>query len=213
MRKIATNDDLMTTREAGETLGVAVRTIQLWVEAGVLPAWRTAGGHRRIARGSVEKLMAERAQMLSPIQPTGLAEGPASPPIQLLVVEDDPDLLQLFAMVVEGWTFPVQLTQASNGFDGLLAIGQTRPDMVVTDLNMPGMDGFQMLRSLKKQGSGLEKLMVVVVSALGSDDIQARGGLPEGVAFFQKPIDYARLEGLVRLQFSQKTTPHDKLAY
>ena len=44
MRKISANEDVMTTREAGERLGVAVRTVQLWVEAGVLPAWRTAGG-------------------------------------------------------------------------------------------------------------------------------------------------------------------------
>jgi len=207
MRKIATNDDLMTTREAGETLGVAVRTIQLWVESGVLPAWRTAGGHRRIARASVERLMTERAQMLSPMQSTGPLEGLAHPPVRLLVVEDDPDLLHLFSLVVEGWSFPVQLTQASNGFDGLLAIGRTPPDMVVTDLNMPGMDGFQMLRSLKKLGSGFEHLVIAVVSALSPQDVEARGGLPEGVAFFQKPIDYARLENLVHVQYAQKIKP------
>ncbi|MEY3445978.1 MAG: hypothetical protein RIR45_733, partial [Pseudomonadota bacterium] len=68
MRKISSNDDLMTTREVGEVLGVAVRTVQLWVEAGVLPAWRTAGGHRRIARSAVEKLRAERSQVLLPVQ-------------------------------------------------------------------------------------------------------------------------------------------------
>ena len=201
----------MTTREAGETLGVAVRTIQLWVEAGILPAWRTAGGHRRIARGSVEKLMAERAHMLSPAQPTAVATDPVELPFKLLVVEDDPDLLQLFAMVVEGWTFPVQLRQASNGFDGLLAIGQTRPDMVVTDLNMPGMDGFQMLRSLQRPGSGFESLVIVVVSALDSDAIKARGGLPQGVVFCQKPVDYTHLESLVRLQFLKKNKPAKNL--
>ena len=50
MRKSATNDDVLSTREAAEQLGVALRTVQLWVEAGVLPAWKTAGGHRRISR-------------------------------------------------------------------------------------------------------------------------------------------------------------------
>ncbi|MEK9953666.1 MAG: helix-turn-helix domain-containing protein [Curvibacter sp.] len=64
MRKIASNDELMTTRQAGEVLGVAVRTVQLWVESGVLPAWRTAGGHRRISRGAVEKLLAERSRII-----------------------------------------------------------------------------------------------------------------------------------------------------
>ena len=44
MRKSATNDDVLSTREAAEQLGVALRTVQLWVENGVLPAWKTAGG-------------------------------------------------------------------------------------------------------------------------------------------------------------------------
>jgi excisionase family DNA binding protein len=206
MRKIDTNKDLMTTREAGELLGVAVRTIQLWVESGVLPAWRTAGGHRRIARGAVEQLMNERLFMLSPIQTAGKTAAAVLEPIKLLVVEDDPTLRQLFSMMVEGWDFPVQLSQASNGFDGLLAIGRERPDIVVTDLNMPGLDGFQMLRSLKRAESGFAELTVVVVSALDQDDIQARGGLPEGVAFFQKPIDYAGLAKLVRQHMVDKTT-------
>ncbi len=38
MRKITSNSELMTTREVGEVLGVAVRTVQLWAESGVLPA-------------------------------------------------------------------------------------------------------------------------------------------------------------------------------
>lgn len=206
MRKIASNDDLMTTREAGELLGVAVRTIQLWVESGVLPAWRTAGGHRRIARGAVEQLIKERTRMLSPLQLPGRGEQMSARALKLLVVEDDKDLLKLFAMVVEGWDFAIELTEASNGFEGLLAIGQDRPDVLVTDLNMPGMDGFQMLRALKKPDSGFANLAVVVVSALDHGDIVDRGGLPEGVNFMQKPIDFSYLEALVRGHTTAPTT-------
>lgn len=198
MRKIASNDELMTTRQAGEALGVAVRTVQLWVESGILPAWRTAGGHRRIARSAVEKLMAERAQVIA--QPTAKHEvsADAKRPLKLLVVEDDPDLLRLFTLMVEGWDFPVELTTAANGFEGLVRIGQIRPDMVVTDLNMPGMDGFQMVRSLKRPDSGFHDLHIVAVSALGAGDIRDRGGLPEGVAVFQKPVPFSELQDLAR---------------
>ncbi len=196
MRKIAGNDELMTTREAGEALGVAVRTVQLWVESGVLPAWRTAGGHRRIARSAVEKLMAERTRVIDGHAPEHKPSAPAA--LKLLVVEDDPDLLRLFTLVVEGWDFPVQLSTASNGFDGLVRIGQLQPDMVVTDLNMPGMDGFQMVRSLKKAGSGFADLAVIAVTALSKGDIQDRGGLPAGVAVFQKPVPFKEIEALAR---------------
>ena len=191
----------MTTREAGESLGVAVRTVQLWVEAGVLPAWRTAGGHRRIARSAVEKLMAERKHDLAPD-----ADGrdPGVPVFKLLLVEDDPLQMKLFRGVVASWSFPVELLTASNGFEGLVRIGETRPDMVVSDLVMPGMDGFEMLRALKKPGSGFGNLKMLVTSALSADEIQARGGLPEGVTCFQKPVNYSRLELLVHKCFGDK---------
>lgn len=198
MRKTPANDDLMTTREAGEVLGVAVRTVQLWVESGVLPAWRTAGGHRRIARSAVDKLIAERSQVIA--QPVVKNEASASQdrPLKLLVVEDDADLLNLFTMVVDGWDFPVELSTAVNGFEGLVRIGQVRPDMVVTDLNMPGMDGLQMVRSLKRPDSGYEDLVLIVVTALSAGDIADRGGLPEGTLVFQKPVPFQEIEAIAR---------------
>lgn len=198
MRKIASNDELMTTRQAGEALGVAVRTVQLWVESGVLPAWRTAGGHRRIARSAVEKLLAERSQAIAQPVIKKQAQSKGERPLRLLVVEDDPDLLRLFTLMVEGWDFPVELTTATNGFEGLIRIGQVRPDMVVTDLNMPGMDSLQMLRSLKKPGADLDDLAIVAVSALSQTDIQDRGGLPEGVTIFQKPVPFHEMQAMAR---------------
>ncbi|WP_232459953.1 response regulator [Curvibacter sp. AEP1-3] len=186
----------MTTREVGEVLGVAVRTVQLWVESGVLPAWRTAGGHRRIARSAVDRLTRERADMLAPV-----VHGATAPPtraLRLLVVEDDADLRQLFSMMVEGWRFPVELSTANDGFQGLVRIGQWMPDMVVTDLNMPGMNGFEMVRSLKMAGADYANLQVVAVTALSAGDVADRGGLPEGTVVFQKPVDFSAIEDLAR---------------
>lgn len=198
MRKISSNDALMTTREVGEVLGVAVRTVQLWVESGVLPAWRTAGGHRRIARSAVDQLTRERAGMLAPVVHPAGQPAASLRPLRLLVVEDDPDLRQLFSMVVEGWTFPVELCTAADGFQGLVRIGQWMPDMVVTDLNMPGMNGFEMVRSLKMAGAPYAGLHIVAVTALSAGDVADRGGLPEGTTVFQKPVDFAAMETLAR---------------
>jgi CheY-like chemotaxis protein len=100
--------------------------------------------------------------------------------------------------MVEGWDFPVELSTAANGFEGLVRIGQLRPDMVVTDLNMPGMDGFQMLLALKKPGSGFDDLDIVVVTALSAADVRDRGGLPTGVRMFQKPVPFDHLQQLAR---------------
>lgn len=194
MRKSAANDDVMSTRDAAERLGVALRTVQLWVESGVLPAWKTAGGHRRIAKSAVEKLLEERRVAIS----GEVAKPEAAQPFRILVVEDEPDLLRLFTMVIEDWGLPVALRTATNGFEALVRIGEQCPDLLITDLNMPGMDGFRMIRSLRNFGEGLETLEIVAVTALGPQDIENRGGLPDGVKVFIKPVPFAELEQLVR---------------
>ncbi len=213
MHKGPVNDDVMTTRQAGELLGVAVRTVQLWVEAGVLPAWRTAGGHRRIARSAVVKLLDERKKGLMPELPADPAAqavenlAPGLRPLRMVLVEDDENLSALFANVVREWGLPIELTTAVNGFDGLLRMGEVHPDIVVTDLMMPGMDGFEMLRNLRNTGGRFKNLKILVVSALSTAEVEARGGLPEGVTFFQKPLRYSKLEAVVRKYYADHLLP------
>jgi|GEM_PF-46873 len=223
MRKIATNDELMTTREAAEALGVATRTVQLWVESGVLTAWKTAGGHRRIARAALEELLVERNKVMHPSAPTSelparnrrtvdAQQAPAALPevLKLLIVEDDPNIMRLYQMWVQSWNFTVDLTLAHNGYEGLLLIGQLRPDVVLTDLMMPGMDGFQLVRSLKGSKLGFASVKLVVVSSLSRQDIQNRGGLPEDVDIFEKPIPFDRIEAIVLQEVKQLTATRAK---
>lgn len=55
------DDQILTTREAAELLGIAVSTAQQWIENGALPAWKTPGGHRRVRLSDVRALLRERA--------------------------------------------------------------------------------------------------------------------------------------------------------
>lgn len=202
MRKSVTNDDVLSTREAAERLGVALRTVQLWVEGGVLPAWKTAGGHRRISRLAVERLIGERSAALSgDSRRGGLSPSPgpvsAEARMKLMVVEDEPDLLRLFTLVIAGWDLSIDVTPASNGFEALLRIGRDCPDLLVTDLNMPGMDGFKMIASLRSVSS-FNDMAIVVVTGLSAAEIDQRGGLPAGVRVFHKPVPFDAIEGLVR---------------
>lgn len=183
------DQDLCSTREAAQLLGVSLRTVQLWVEGGVLSAWKTAGGHRRIPRGAVETLLAQRRDALQ-----GETKAAA---FKLLVVEDEADLLKLYRLQVEGWGLPVQLLTAANGFEGLVRIGESRPDLLITDLNMPGMDGFRMIRSLRANPD-FAAMEIVAVTAFGKEEIADRGGLPEDVRVFTKPVPFSELERLVR---------------
>lgn len=178
------DSEFCSTREAAERLGVSVKTAQLWVESGVLQAWKTPGGHRRIRRDSLESLLSQREQRTTAAVPI--------PRHTVLVVDDDAHMRELYKLNIGYWDLPIRLLTADNGFEGLMRVGAERPDLLITDLNMPGMDGFRMLSTLAGS-SDFRRLRIVVVSALTSAEIREHGGLPQGIALFPKPVQFEAL--------------------
>ena len=186
-----------TTSEAAYLLGVSVGTVQLWVENGLLVAWKTAGGHRRVMRDSVEKLLhksaspAPAAEHTSPAPPT---EPPANLPwrLSVLVVEDDTALLRLYRAKISTWPMRPTVQVIDNAFAALLMMGRSPPDLLISDLQMPSMDGFEMLRVITTVPE-MAQTTTVVVSGLDAADIRARGGVPSGIEILPKPIPFDRL--------------------
>ncbi len=192
MQQIELSGSFLTTREAAQMLGVSLRTTQLWVENGQLDAWKTEGGHRRISPVSVQRLLNGNI-------PIGSASSFKLPPperIRVLIIEDDSILLKLYRTVFDSWKMPLEIITAGNGVDALIRIGKDAPDLMITDLSMPGMDGFRLLHSLATS-SFREGLEIVVVSGLGAAEIEDRGGLPVGVPIFPKPVPFVQLKAIV----------------
>ena len=182
--------DYFTSREAAELLGVAVSTIQLWTNNGLLRAWTTGGGHRRIARSSVEEMLGQQ-KAISGGREKELQQ------LSVVVVEDDEQQLRLYEKQFLNWHMNAHVVTAKDGYSGLIKIGLILPDVIITDLMMPHVDGFQMVRALKEMPE-LESSLIIVVSGLTEDEIKARGGLPQGVHLFTKPIPFENIETLIR---------------
>ena len=194
MQRTETPGAFLTTREAAQALGVSLRTAQLWVENGQLEAWKTEGGHRRITPDSVQRLLRGNLQAVAPEKPE--AQPPSPERIKVLIVEDDRILLKLYKIMFASWKMPVDVITAGNGIDGLIRIGKDSPDLMITDLDMPGMDGIQLIRNLVTS-SLREGLEIVAVSGLNATEIAARGGLPPEIAAFSKPVPFAQLKSIV----------------
>ncbi len=180
-----------TTREAASLLGVSVGTVQLWVESGLLQAWKTNGGHRRVMRDSIDRLVRKSPSMQS-------QSGPAGLPIRrfsVMVVEDDNSLLRLYQANISRWPMQPELNCFESAVMALLAMGNRCPDLLIADLNMPGMDGFHMLRELRKSFEA-DKTAIVVVTGLEPDEIARRGGLPADVQVMPKPVAFDQLLAL-----------------
>lgn len=178
-------DPLLTTREAAMRLGVSLRTVQLWVEAGTLPAGRTPGGHRRIRLSAVEALAQRSGLRGSPASGVHHANGHS--PVDVLLVAATVDQLHLWQDALHGLGSSISLRGANNGYTGLLQLGHRVPDLLVTDLAMPDIDGYAMLLTL----AGLVEYQAMRTLAITSQSPQAiaeRGGLPEAVRVMHAPV-------------------------
>lgn len=192
------NREYCTSKRAASLLNVTTRTIQLWSESEILKPWKTAGGHRRFYLDDIESLKAQFKK--------DAPNSVESTLIRVLVIEDEPDIIMLYKMTIEGWNLPIVLATATDGFEGLIQIGAWKPDIVITDIQMPNIDGIHLLKKLSQLES-YNDMLLMVVSGLSKIDIDHRGGLPEGVAFFTKPIAFDEIEKIVaercRIQFKR----------
>jgi excisionase family DNA binding protein len=176
-----------STAHLARRLGVSVPTVQRWVDLGHLKAWKTVGGHRRIDAESAEEFIRAQTQLRGGAA-AGEAAAEAVVPFTVLVVDDsaaDRDLLQaLVEVAVPG----ARITCAANGFDALIEIGKAMPDLIVTDISMPYIDGVQMIRHLCAPGHARPPA-IVAVSSHGPAHVEKLGGLPPGVTLLAKPLE------------------------
>jgi excisionase family DNA binding protein len=185
-----------TTKEAAILLGVSVGTVQLWSESGLLQAWKTAGGHRRVIRESVERLLHKAPTtgiQEAAVEPKNRVTQSAGRRLQVLVVEDDVNLLRLYETRIASWPMAPQVTVSHNAFAALLIMGRTCSDLLITDLRMPGIDGFVMLNALQKAPEA-SSTRIVVVTGMDRSEVEARGGLPPDIEVLAKPVPFDRLQ-------------------
>ncbi len=202
---------MLTTREAALRLGVSLRTVQLWVEADILPAARTPGGHRRIPYNAVEALAlstglggeplarTSRLRANADFMPEPLREAPpkarhhvggmglAMPQVDVLLVADDDAWQNRCKQALAPFGSAVKLRFAETGYLALLQIGQCAPDLLITNLELPGMDGLAMLRTLQRCES-MAGMRVLALTHLDERELARRGGVPDCAELLHLPV-------------------------
>jgi len=182
-------DGYCGTSYAAKMLGISVGTVQSLVEKNELKAWKTHGGHRRISLQSVQDYQ-RRHNLTLP----SLRQGQDQDHLRVVVVEDDEATRLMLQAHFDQWGLPLDAVMYASAIEALLDMPSLQPDVLVTDLRMPKVDGFGLLRTLTEHKL-FANLAVVVVSGMSLDEIKAQGGLPDGVQFLQKPIDLDWLRG------------------
>lgn len=186
-----------STLQLAQALGVSVQTVQRWVDAGHVKAWKTVGGHRKIDADSADAwIRAMRAAGGS--APEASAMSASGTLLRVLLVDDDSEFLDFLATLVADILPGAEIERAHNGFEALQSMARTTPDLLVTDVVMPHIDGLEMLRHVSMQAA--RPACVVVTSAMAREDVERKGALPADFEFFSKPLDQNRFADLLRSQ-------------
>jgi CheY-like chemotaxis protein len=112
----------------------------------------------------------------------------------VLIVDDEPAILETLASVLEDEGY--RCLRAEDGKEGLAAVAQERPDLVISDVMMPGLDGREMLRAMRADPQIRDIPVIVMSAARGLPDIDRL----DHDAFLPKPFDIDNmLETVARL--------------
>jgi excisionase family DNA binding protein len=150
-----------TTKQIAEMCGVHITTAIRWIDGGELRAYRTPGGRRRVAADELQGFLDKHKI------PVLLRGRP-----HVLVVDDDEVVLRAMARQLNA-KGRYEVTTATSGYDALITIGQRMPDVVVLDLLMPRVDGYEVCRAIKSCHSGT-KIKVVCVTGRYTNDAARR---------------------------------------
>lgn len=182
-------DGYCGTSYAAKLLKLSVGTIQNLVESDTLKAWKTQGGHRRISLQSIQEY-----QYANNLEPASLFSSDFK--LRVLLVEDDESSRLMYQAYFDRWSLPLDVVIYASAIEALLDMPAMQPQVLLTDLNMPAMDGFKLIKTLREHKL-FALLPVIVFTGLSDIEIEEKGGLPQDVQILRKPIDMEWLRGFL----------------
>ena len=174
----AAQPEWLTLGQAAKYLGVAQSTMRKWSDLGRVSAFYTPGGHRRYRRSDLD-------QFLDRSGPATATHAPDSGPL-VLIVDDDERLREYVRVNLEAEGYEVR--EAGSGPAALEALGERSPDLILLDVMMPQVDGWETLRQIQEH-TGIGAIPVIMFSGK-VDEASATEAASRGAqAFIGKPFD------------------------
>jgi excisionase family DNA binding protein len=187
----------LTTRESAERLGVTINALKTWIREHRLPALKTPGGHHRIAESDLLAFAAALA--------TSARARPLSKP-RILIVDDDEALLGTLKDTLASAIPEALVRTATDGYEGLIQVGAFHPDLLVLDVRMPRLDGFEVCRRLKARPD-TASIRILAVTAYLDGGVRERIFECGADDLMEKPFAIEKFHVRVRTLIEQKPRP------
>jgi excisionase family DNA binding protein len=182
-RNAAAQPEWLTLGQAAKYVGVAQSTMRKWSDLGRVSAFYTPGGHRRYRRSDLDQFLDRSGP------PTGPTGSPRAGPI-VLIVDDDEHLREYVRVNLEAEGYVVR--EAASAAEGLAVLGEEPPDLILLDVMMPQVDGWEMLQQIHER-TGVGAIPVVMFSGKIDERSAAEAEARGAQSFIGKPFDPSAL--------------------
>jgi excisionase family DNA binding protein len=156
-------DKFLTTGDVAEYCEVTSAAVLKWIDAGKLPGFTTPGGHHRILRADFKDFLMQYGMF---VDHGYFGRGAAKK--RILIVDDEPSVVTFIegALRLEG---KYELAVATDGFDAGQQVATFEPDLIVLDIMLPGMDGFEVCRRVKT-AEATQHVKVLAITGFATEE-------------------------------------------
>lgn len=184
-------NELLTTGIVARYCEVSTNAVKKWIRQGDLPAFQTPGGHFRVTREEFRNFLVRHGM------PLHQEFFPDRRP-RVLIADDEPVVRDLVReLVLSATGGQVDVETAEDGYDALVKVGDFKPDLLIMDLKMPRMDGFEACRTIRSN-SQLSHVRILAMSAYAGDGNRERILKAGALRCFDKPLPVDEFQDTVR---------------
>ena len=185
-----------STTQVARLLHVSVATVASWIDQGKLVGGRTPGGHRRIEADDLIRFI--RRQKLQ-IPPELMEQG-----LTILVVDDEAAITAWLADEINDRHPDWEVLQAHDGFSAGDIVGASKPDVVILDIRIPGINGLDVCRHIKSK-EDTKGIAVVAMTAYAEGNMKDQILEAGARACFIKPLDIEAMMAEVESAISERS--------
>lgn len=186
-----------TTHQVSKFCDVYPTTVIKWIKEGILPAFTTPGGHRRIQKEDIRVLM-EKNNMPIP------GELARDDKYGVLAIDDDQKILKMIKTILSAED-NLDIRTAASGFEAGIIIGNWEPDIILLDFLMPKVDGFEVCKRLRSDEK-TKDIPVIAVTVLKEEKERTKMKHAGITDYLSKPFKASALLQIIRMHLHIEKT-------
>jgi excisionase family DNA binding protein len=179
-------EDILTVFKASKQCSVSPKTIINWIESGHITAYKTVGGHRRIKKTDLVAFMTKQGIPIS-------EDTPVEERIRILVVDDDPIIVETIVQSLEEDEHDYEVISASDGFEAGIQVSHFKPHLLILDIMMPDIKGYEVCKKIKSDEE-TKDIKIIVLSAYLDEEKFKKMKEHGADVCFSKPLPLPQLK-------------------